>query len=142
MASANDTSRRLQSNEEVIEELTRDLESSSVRVDDNCSSDKNARSKDTIEGDSWDVMDEERNEDGNAQNTDVPLEDVDEELLKDRDLLLTESEQEVRICDVSETGHLFCNLLFSLHCNLFTFADIEMRGGEPEAGRQRSFQKW
>lgn len=96
MASTNDTLRTLQSNEEIIEELTKDLESSCVddrvgfRVDD--SSDK-----DTTEGrDQWDIVDEERNEDSKAQNTDVPLEDVDEDLLKDRDLLLTESEQEVR----------------------------------------------
>lgn len=51
-------------------------------------------------GDPWDVVDKERKEGGddNAQNTDVPSEDVDEVLLKDRDLLLTESEQEVRLC--------------------------------------------
>lgn len=88
MASADDGSRRLQSNEEVIEELTRDLESSCVRADGD------AKPKD----DPWAVVDEERNEGGDddARNTDVPAEDVDEELLKDRDLLLTEGEQEVR----------------------------------------------
>ncbi|KAG5317636.1 TTC1 protein, partial [Pseudoatta argentina] len=87
MASSDDKSQRLQSNEEVIEELTKYLESSCIRVDD--SSDANARAK----GDSWDVVDKECNEDSNdnAQNIE---EDVDEELLKDRDLLLTESEQE------------------------------------------------
>ncbi|KYM96268.1 PREDICTED: tetratricopeptide repeat protein 1 [Cyphomyrmex costatus] len=86
MASSNNKSQRL-SNEEVIEELTKDLESSCIRVDD--SSDANARAKD----DQWDVVDKECNEDSNdnAQNIE---EDVDEELLKDRDLLLTESEQE------------------------------------------------
>lgn len=87
MASASDKSQpRLQSNEEVIEELTRDLESSCVRADDAA----DARSK----GDnSWDVVDKECNEDGN-DNARSTEEDVDEVLLKDRDLLLTESEQE------------------------------------------------
>lgn len=91
MASANDGSRRLQSNEEVIEELTRDLESSCVRADGDVKS----------KGDPWDVVDKERKEGGddNAQNTDVPSEDVDEVLLKDRDLLLTESEQEALKCE-------------------------------------------
>jgi len=121
MASANDKSQRFQSNEEVIEELTKDLESSCIRADD--SSDANARSKNTIGGDSWDVMDKECNKDSNdnAQDTEK---DVDEELLKDRDLLLTESEQEVCFC----IGCLFCNLLqlFSVRCDLFTFAGIEM----------------
>lgn len=99
MASASDSSQRLQSNEEVIEELTRDLESSCVRADGD------AKSK----GDPWDVVDKEGG-DESAQNTDVPTEDVDEELLKDRDLLLTESEQEVRLCD----RILFRDLLFSV----------------------------
>jgi len=121
MASANDKSQRVQSNEEVIEELTKDLESSCIRVDD--SSDANARPKDTVDGDSWDVVDKECNNDSNdnAQNTE---DDVDEELLKDRDLLLTESEQEVRYFCI---GCLFCNLLqFSVRCDLSTFAGIEM----------------
>lgn len=87
-------SQRLQSNEEVIEELTKDLENSCIRADGDGSS--TARSNDArLDGDSWDVN-KERNEDSdNAQDTE-PSEDVDEELLKDRDLLLTESEQEVR----------------------------------------------
>jgi len=88
MASSDDKSQRLQSNEEVIEELVRDLESSCIRVDD--SSDANAQAK----GDSWDVVNKECNEDSN-DNAQSIEEDVDEELLKDRDLLLTESEQEV-----------------------------------------------
>lgn len=94
MASSNDSAQRVQSNEEVIEELTRDLEGSCVREDR--PSDKKARSKDA--GDSWDVVDEERDgsNDDNAQDTDQPAEDVDEVLLKDRDLLLSESELEVR----------------------------------------------
>ncbi|XP_011170096.2 tetratricopeptide repeat protein 1 [Solenopsis invicta] len=103
MASANDKSERLQSNEEVIEELTKDLESSCVREGGDQKEDGSSvtRSKDArLDGDSWDVLDKERNEDSddNAQNTE-PLEDVDEVLLKDRDLSLTESEQEVLKCE-------------------------------------------
>lgn len=100
MASANDESQKLQSNEEVIEELTRDLESSCVRADGDRGTDgsSDARSKGAIDGDSWDVVDKECNEDGddNAQSTE---EDVDEVLLKDRDLLLTESELEALRCE-------------------------------------------
>ncbi|TGZ50077.1 Tetratricopeptide repeat protein 1 [Temnothorax longispinosus] len=101
MASANDRSPKLQPNEEVVEELTRDLEGSCIQSDGDraadCSSKKNARSKGTVGGNAWDIVDEERNEDDdNAQDADSPpSEDVDEVLLKDRDLLLTESEQEV-----------------------------------------------
>ncbi|XP_024879595.1 tetratricopeptide repeat protein 1 [Temnothorax curvispinosus] len=100
MASANDRSPKLQPNEEVVEELTRDLEGSCIQADGDraadCSSKKNARSKGTLGGNAWDIVDEERNEDDdNAQDADSPpSEDVDEVLLKDRDLLLTESEQE------------------------------------------------
>lgn len=92
-------SRKLQSNEEVIEELTRDLESSCIRVDENSTenipSDANTKTRDIKDG-SWDVIDAEQNESNNdsAQNTDL-LEDVDEELLKDREVNLTEAEKEV-----------------------------------------------
>jgi len=88
MASSEDKSQRLQSNEEVIEELTKDLESSCIRVDN--SSDTNARAK----GDPWDIVNKECKEDSNDNVQNIE-EDVNEELLKDRDLLLTESEQEV-----------------------------------------------
>lgn len=90
-------SQKLQSNEEVIEELTKDLESSCIKVDENSSDDvlskTDANSRDPT-GDSWNVTDEEHNED-NAQSTDF-VEDIEEEL-KDRDLLLTESEKEVHL---------------------------------------------
>lgn len=94
MDNATDKSERLQSNEEVIEELTRDLESSCIKPNESTKS-RN------VADDSWDV-DKEHNEgnDDNAQSTD-PSEDVDEDFLKDRDLLLTEAEQEVYVCSVS-----------------------------------------
>lgn len=143
MASANDESQRLQSNEEVIEELTRDLESSCVRADGDRGTDgsSDARSKGAIDGDSWDVVDKECNEDGDDK-VQITEEDVDEVLLKDRDLLLTESELEVR-SSCFRIEYLFRNLLqlFSVSCNLPTFAGVEMRGGEFEAGGQRPFQK-
>ncbi|KAL6262628.1 hypothetical protein P5V15_005421 [Pogonomyrmex californicus] len=95
MTSTNDKS-QIQSNEEVIGELTRDLESSCIRENGDQrvdgASDADARSRGVLENDSWDVVDKEDNDD-QAQNTDL-VEDVDEDLLKDRDLLLTESEQE------------------------------------------------
>lgn len=92
MDNASDKSEKLQSNEEVIEELTRGLESSFIKMDESTKSGN-------IAGDSWDIVDEEPNEgnDDNAQNTDLS-EDAIEDLLKDRDLLLTEAEQEVLQC--------------------------------------------
>ncbi|XP_029157109.1 tetratricopeptide repeat protein 1 [Nylanderia fulva] len=101
---ATDKSGRLQSNEEVIEELTRDLESSCINANESTKS-RN------VESDSWDILDKEHNEgeDDDAQNTD-PSEDVDEDLLKDRDLLLTEAEQESMKCEaenLKQTGNDF-----------------------------------
>ncbi|XP_011864928.1 PREDICTED: tetratricopeptide repeat protein 1 [Vollenhovia emeryi] len=80
-------SRGPQSNEEVIEEITKDLKSSCIRGASRASTDG-----------PWDV--EERDGvDDDAQDADAPpAEDVDEELLKDRDLLLTESEREALKC--------------------------------------------
>lgn len=94
MDNATDKSERLQSNEEVIEELTRDLENSCIKPNESTKS-RN------VADDSWDA-DKEHNEgnNDNAQSTD-PSEDVDEDFLKDRDLLLTEAEQEVYVCGVS-----------------------------------------
>lgn len=91
MDNASDKCERLQSNEEVIEELTRDLESSCIKVDES------TRSK-NIASDSWDILDKKNNEsndnnDDNAQSTDLS-EDALEDLLKERDLSLTEPEKE------------------------------------------------
>lgn len=99
MDDTSNKSQKLQSNEEVIEELTKDLESSCIRVDENSTnvpSKTDMKSRD-LAGDSWDITDKEHNEDNedNAQSTDF-AEDIEEEL-KDRDLLLTESEKEVRL---------------------------------------------
>lgn len=89
---------RVSLNAEVIEELTKDLENSCIKVDEdsmvNVSSDMNMET--TNVADKWDIVDAQRtnNESNNAQNTDL-LEDVDEELLKDREINLTEAEKEV-----------------------------------------------
>lgn len=87
MDNASEKSKKLQSNEEVIEELTRDLESSCIKVDESTESKSTA-------GDSWDIVDKDQDND-NAQNTDLSDEAI-EDLLKDRDLSLSEAEQEVR----------------------------------------------
>ncbi|XP_070154592.1 tetratricopeptide repeat protein 1 [Polyergus mexicanus] len=93
MDNASDKSEKLQSNEEVIEELTQDLESSCIKMDENTESRNRA-------GDLWDIVDEKPNESNgdNAQNTDLS-EDAIEDLLKDRDLLLTETEREAMKCE-------------------------------------------
>lgn len=83
-----DLAMTLQSNEEVIEELTRDLENSCVKADEGTES-KNAAN------DSWDIADKEQDNDS-VQNAD-PSDDAIEDLLKDRDLSLSETEQEVRL---------------------------------------------
>jgi len=82
----NNAGDRAQSNHEVIEELTADLES-------NCIRDENVNTRN--ESSSWDVTDSEQNEiNDNAQET-TSSDDIDEEFLKDRDLSLSESELEV-----------------------------------------------
>ncbi|XP_076645013.1 tetratricopeptide repeat domain 1 [Halictus rubicundus] len=95
----------LKTNEEIIEELTKDLKSTSVRVEKNCSStNKNEES----DNDSEDLPEEtDKHVETNPQNEDscnskVPhdldenrLRDfVDEELLKDREIGLTETEKQ------------------------------------------------
>lgn len=93
-------SQRLQSNEEVIEELTRDLESSCVKADEslaqNVTSDLCINNR-NVTGDSWDIIDKEddRSNSNNIQN--INLEDVDEEFLKDREINLSEEEKKVHI---------------------------------------------
>lgn len=75
---------RRPSNEEVIDELTRDLASSCVK-DDNTENGSNT----------WDIPD---GDDASTQGPNVlPPEDdeVDEESLKDRDMSLSEGEREV-----------------------------------------------
>lgn len=96
MDNTNDKSQKLQSNEEVIEELTKDLESSCIRVNENStestSSNTDAETRNTT-SDSWDVIDQENSKisEDNAQDTEI----LDEESLKDRDVNLTEAEKEV-----------------------------------------------
>jgi hypothetical protein len=91
MNNAGDSAQRLQSNDEVIEELTTDLKSS-------CIQDENVNRKGS---NSWDITDSEQNEiNDNARET-APADDVDEEFLKDRDLSLSEDELEVRFLYLS-----------------------------------------
>ncbi|GAB1860114.1 Tetratricopeptide repeat protein 1 [Camponotus japonicus] len=104
MDNASDGSKGLQSNEEVIEELTRDLKSSYIKVDED------AEAKNTTD-DSWDVLDKEQGNDS-AQDAE-PSDDAIEDLLKDRDLSLSEAEQEELKCEaegLKQTGNdLFKN---------------------------------
>ncbi|XP_014488516.1 PREDICTED: tetratricopeptide repeat protein 1 [Dinoponera quadriceps] len=97
MDDTEEQSQKLQSNEEVIEELTRDLESSCIEADKNSvqnfTSDADTNNS-NVTSDSWDVINKEHNgnNSNNAQSTDF-LEDIDEELLKDREVDLTEAEK-------------------------------------------------
>lgn len=101
MDDTNKQSQKLQSNEEVIEELTRDLESSCLNSDKNTAQNitSNLDTNNTnVIADSWDITGKEHDgsNSNNAQSTDA-LEDVDEELLRDREINLTEAEKEVCI---------------------------------------------
>lgn len=95
----------LKTNEEIIEELTKDLESSCIRVDENCSSaKKNGKSDD----DSNDLPKEtDEHMDTNSKTDDscktkaphdleenLPHDLDDEQLLKDREMSLTETEKQ------------------------------------------------
>ncbi|XP_076294042.1 tetratricopeptide repeat domain 1 [Lasioglossum baleicum] len=95
----------LKTNEEIIEELTKDLESSCIRVDENCSSaKKNGKSDD----DSNDLPKEtDKHMETNSKGDDScktqvphdldgnpPQDFVDEQLLKDREIGLTETEKQ------------------------------------------------
>ncbi|KZC12690.1 PREDICTED: tetratricopeptide repeat protein 1 [Dufourea novaeangliae] len=86
----------LKSNEEIIEELTKDLESSCIRADENSVSGKdssklNARNdslpKETCERVETHIQDSQ-------EPPDPPRDFVDEELLKDREIGLSENEKE------------------------------------------------
>lgn len=101
-----DTSNGLKSNEEIIEELTKDLGSSCIRVDENSVSNDNTTSS-TKRSDLSDNFcerlkasgdDDIKCETENAQDTNLPKDFVDEELLKDREVTLSESEKEVHNC--------------------------------------------
>lgn len=90
-----DRSEGLKTNEQIIEELTRDLESSCVRADSPDST--TARTG----GDSSTCVRAERNSDddtecetGDVRATKSRKDSVDEESLKDRDLTLSENEKE------------------------------------------------
>ncbi|XP_076625056.1 tetratricopeptide repeat domain 1 [Colletes latitarsis] len=93
----------LKTNEEIIEELTKDLESSCSREDKNTvSNDNNAKSnvkRSNLSNDFCEQVGENSYTDTNpktqnAEKTDLPSDFVDEELLKDRELGLSESEKE------------------------------------------------
>ncbi|XP_043250402.1 tetratricopeptide repeat protein 1 [Colletes gigas] len=93
----------LKTNEEIIEELTKDLESSCNREDENSvSNDNNAKSnvkRSNLSNDFCEQVGENSYTDTNpktqnAEKTDLPSDFVDEELLKDRELGLSESEKE------------------------------------------------
>jgi len=97
MNNAGDSAQRLQSNDEVIQELTTDLEGSCIRDED-----VNTRNG----SNSWDITDSEQNEiNDNAQET-APSDDIDEEFLKDRDLSLSEDELEVRFLYLIRNYHI------------------------------------
>lgn len=110
MDNESEKSKKLQSNEEVIEELTRDLTSSCIKVDESTESKSTA-------GDSWDIVDKEQDND-NAQNTDLSDEAI-EDLLKDRDLLLSEAEQEVHFHILQNYYYYYVTMLLYLFIFLF-----------------------
>ncbi|XP_031832295.2 tetratricopeptide repeat domain 1 [Nomia melanderi] len=93
----------LKSNEEIIEELTKDLESSCLRVDEDCTSSNKCAESDAS-NDSPPKETCKHTKDNNAKctaqnphgpdTTEPPRDFVDEELLKDREIDLTESEKE------------------------------------------------
>lgn len=97
-------SESLKTNEQIIEELTKDLESSCIKVDENSASkDCNAEStvnSSNLADDPCKLVTDDSDDDAKHKTTDkhdVPNDFVDEELLKDREVGLSESEKEVCI---------------------------------------------
>lgn len=109
-------SQKLQSNEEVIEELTRDLENSCIEGDEslaqNITSDVETNNK-NLTDDLWDIIDKEHDGNISVQNTDL-LEDTDEEL-KDREINLTEVEKKVCILEYFCIAVVHVAILFVLY---------------------------
>ncbi|XP_076179884.1 tetratricopeptide repeat domain 1 [Ptiloglossa arizonensis] len=81
----------LKTNEEIIEELTKDLESSCTRVNEDSVSNDNVKSNAEKNNPSNDT---ECKTQGAQNDKDIPKDFVDEELLKDREFDLSESEKE------------------------------------------------
>ncbi|XP_076249778.1 tetratricopeptide repeat domain 1 [Calliopsis andreniformis] len=97
-----DTSEGLKSNEEIIEELTKDLENSCIKIDEKCTSNDNNTQSSTescnLSDDSCERVkessDDDKCETQDAKNVNISADLVDEELLKDREVTLSESEKE------------------------------------------------
>lgn len=89
-------SESLKTNEQIIEELTKDLESSCIKVDEkSASNDDGAEStlnSGSLEDSTRKVT--EIGDDETERDTNVPKDFVDEDSLKDRELTLSESEKE------------------------------------------------
>ena len=95
-------SENLKTNEQIIEELTKDLEGSCIKVDENSASkDSNAKSivnSSNLADDPCKLVTDDSDNDVEHKTTDkhdVPNDFVDEELLKDREVGLSESEKEL-----------------------------------------------
>lgn len=93
----------LSTNEEIIEELTKDLKSSTLKEDDIQPKTKAELQKGSEKNDPWENIGKETEEENeNAEGSKTPTNDIDEDLsdeehLKDRDLNLTNVEKEVSI---------------------------------------------
>ena len=93
----------LQTNEEIIEELTKDLETSCLNGKDGKSKEKVVMENCSDNDEPWENAGKEPDEEyETAEESKTPENDIDqdssdEELLKDRDSNLTEAEKEVSI---------------------------------------------
>ena len=125
-----DTSEGLKSDQEVVEELTKDLESSCIRIGESSVSNDNTKSRidscESVEPNSDDDNDINSKTDS-ARDANAPKDFVDEESLKDREVTLSESEKQVCICLSGSTctPAILTSKTISL-CS-FHFPDIEKR---------------
>ena len=93
----------LQTNEEIIEELTKDLETSILKGDEIQAETKAELQKASEKSDPWENIGKEPEEENEtAEGNKTPTNEIDEDLsdeehLKDRDLNLTTVEKEVSI---------------------------------------------
>lgn len=102
-----DKSENSKMNEQIIEELTKDLESSCIRANNNPASNDNIKDSTEKNGNSSGACSErvgiindnaDECETGAKGDTNFPQDYIDEESLKDRELTLSEDEKEVCSC--------------------------------------------
>lgn len=98
---------RVQSNEEIIEELTKDLETSCIKSDVESGTNETKQEKGRGDNDPWEDIEHDRSE-STEKIHEIPEDFVDEEALKDREVgLMDEEKQKLkeRVTELKNEGN-------------------------------------